>query len=98
MMDSPTKYRTIFVIHLYYTSESFEVNEKSKQFEFGFFEAFSVFFLQNSSVGENFRLLFMILTSLAIDTKVGNRCKNALNFSSASFCVDARYKLRIIED
>lgn len=34
-----------------------------------------------------------ILTSLAIDTNVGSRCKNALNFSSASDWFDARYKL-----
>lgn len=37
-----------------------------------------------------------VFTSLAIPTNVGSRCKNALNFSSASFCVDARYKLEKI--
>lgn len=30
-----------------------------------------------------------------MDTKTGNRCKNALNFSSPSDCVAARHKLKI---
>lgn len=88
-MDFPTKCHILFVNHLCYTSfENKNIYTYMKTYD-----------KQAYIIGLKFPMQFnqwYVLTSLAIDTKVGSRWRKALNFSSASVCVAARYKLQSI--